>query len=71
MLSLEAAPKRDISSLRNWVVGTGCLAREETEYLERESDLLSVASPIDDALGCLEPFVEDIMMRLCTIFGKV
>jgi hypothetical protein len=44
MLSYEAAKPRDISSLQNWVDGNGCIAREETAYLARHKDLLSVVS---------------------------
>lgn len=59
MLGFEVAKPRDVLSLQNWVNGNTCLAREETAYLTRCKDLLSVASSNDSAVTRLEAWVED------------
>ena len=71
MLSYEGAKPRDISSLQNWVDGNGCIAREETAYLARRKDLLSVVSADDGAASWLETLVEDSLVRLRECFGLV
>jgi hypothetical protein len=64
MLSFQAANPRDVLSLQNWVNGNACLSWEETDYLTRYDDLLSVA-PLggDSAATRLELWVEDIIVR--------
>jgi len=54
-MSLSQAPARDRLNLQNWVAGTGSLDRDETAYLDHHGDLVSLASPGDNAsdrLGC-------------------
>ena len=63
MLSFEAAKPRDVLSMQNWINGNACLSREETAYLTRGNELLSVASPDDSAMGRLEAWVEDNLIR--------
>jgi hypothetical protein len=70
-LSLDAAQPRDAQSLRNWVEGTGSLAREETEYLEHRRELVSLAPPRDNAVRQLETWVEYILIRFYPGFRKV
>jgi hypothetical protein len=71
MLSFEAAKPRDVLSLQNWVNGNACLAREETAYLTRCNELLSVASLGDGAVSWLEAKVEDILIRFYKVVYKV
>lgn len=71
MLSLNPAPRRDVQSLQNWLNGTGCLAREETEYLTHQNELISLASRGDSALLQLEGWIEDNLIRFYRGFRKV
>lgn len=71
MLGFEAATLRDVSSLQNWVNGNGCMAREETAYLTRCNDLLSMAPAGDDAVAQLRPWVEDKLIRFYKGFHEV
>ncbi|EMR68705.1 hypothetical protein UCREL1_4267 [Eutypa lata UCREL1] len=63
MLSSSQARERDVQSLRNWLDGNGCLAREETEYLSHRGDLVSLAAPGDNAVVQLEAWVEDKVIK--------
>ena len=71
MLSLNPAPRRDVQSLQNWLDGTGCLAREETEYLTHQRELVSLAPAGDSALLQLEAWIEDNLIRFYRGFRKV
>jgi len=71
ILSLEEARPRNTSNLRNWINGNGCLAREETAYLERSDELAGVASTDDTVITWLETLVEDSLPRLRQLFCKV
>jgi hypothetical protein len=71
MLGYEIAKPRDVLSLQNWVSGTACLARDETAYLTHCEDLISVASSGDGMAEQLENWVEDILVRFGSCFGKV
>ena len=71
VLSFEAASHRDVMNLQNWVDGNGCIAREETAYLTRADDLLSVTPPDDSAVPWLESLVEDSHVYFRERFGKV
>jgi hypothetical protein len=61
MLSYDRAKSRDVLSLRNWVDGTACLARNESEYLE-ERDLITLGTTQDNALSFLQDWIEDRFM---------
>lgn len=63
ILGLEAASPRDVSNLRNWVDGNACLARQETAYLTRDEDLLTVAPSRDRSVMNVEAWVEDCLIR--------
>jgi hypothetical protein len=62
-MSFNCALPRDVLSLQNWTEGTGCISREETEYLEHERELISLAPPGDNAMKQLEDWVEDQFVR--------
>ncbi|KAK4208936.1 hypothetical protein QBC37DRAFT_451551 [Rhypophila decipiens] len=59
MLSYSRASSRDLASLRNWLDDTGCLSEDETVYLDRENDLVSLASSGDHAMKQIEDWIED------------
>lgn len=71
VFALQDAPMRDIDSIQNWFAGNGCIAREESAFLEREDDLLNLASSRDYAIARLEPLIELITMFLCKLLKKV
>lgn len=64
ILSLETARPRNVSSLRNWINGNGCVAREETAYLARSEELANVVDSDDTVMTWLETLVEDSLTRL-------
>ncbi|KAH8879228.1 hypothetical protein GQ53DRAFT_854994 [Thozetella sp. PMI_491] len=61
-LKFSRAAPRDVISLRNWVDATGCLSRPETQFLNHELELISLASD-DSAMKKLEDWVEDLLVR--------
>jgi hypothetical protein len=63
MLSCSRANARDIASLQNWLERTGCVNEDEISYLDRENELVSLASSSDLALKQLEDWVEDRLIR--------
>ena len=71
MLNYRPAPKRAVANLNNWVQGTVPLAREETAYLQRETDLLCVNVPTDNALVQLEEMIESVFVRFHKAYRKV
>ena len=70
ILNFESVKPRDVLNLQNWVRGNGCIAREETAYVERGKELLSIAIPDDNVVTWLEALVEDISVRLRVWLGK-
>ncbi|KAK0644315.1 hypothetical protein B0T16DRAFT_305298, partial [Cercophora newfieldiana] len=71
MMSYSRANARDLASLRNWLEEAGCLSEEETVYLERENDLVSLATPNDQAMKQLEEWIEDWLIRHYKGFREV
>ena len=63
MLQFEGAMSRDITSLRNWLEGNGCISRAETAYLDHDQDLFSLAPPADSASFRFEAWVEDMLSQ--------
>ncbi|KAF2185505.1 hypothetical protein K469DRAFT_575697, partial [Zopfia rhizophila CBS 207.26] len=70
ILSFETARLQAVSSLKNWVNGTGCIARAETAYLNHSNDLLSVASTDDTIMMWLETLVAKALIRLRRWSGR-
>ena len=71
ILSLDVAKSRNVLSLQNWVSSNACLAREETAYLNRGADLVSLAPPEDGAMARLQGWVEDTLIIFCKRFRTV
>jgi len=71
MLNYEPAEPLNILSLQNWVKTTGCLARDETEYLNAKDDLLCVAAHSDTFLVRLELLLERAIVFGWSSFGQV
>jgi hypothetical protein len=67
----QPCSKRDVESLRNWLDGTGCLARKETGYLDHQRELICLAPVADSAVMQLEAWVEDKLIRYYRVFRKV
>ncbi|KAI1386849.1 uncharacterized protein F4822DRAFT_431717 [Hypoxylon trugodes] len=69
VLQLPTASERNISSLRNWVTGTGNIYRSETKFLY-EPDLCAVGYRENYGMVWLESLVEIIIIRLLRCFQK-
>ncbi|KAK0670322.1 hypothetical protein QBC41DRAFT_345662 [Cercophora samala] len=57
--SMPQPGQRELQNLRNWTAGTASISRKETDYLEMDEDLGSLAGPVDRALTYSEVFVEE------------
>lgn len=68
---LEAAKSRDVTSLKNWVTGTGHIARAERAYLDRTEDLIALADSADDGSTKLGPWIEDLCIMLRSLLNAV
>ena len=71
IIGFESAKARDVQNLQNWVDGNGCVAREETAYLQRSEELLTLSYAYDSAVIWSETLVEDNIVRLRGCFGWV
>jgi len=69
-LQYPHATKRDISSLKNWLDGTGCIALRETTYLDQD-DLFHLVPHPDEAIVKIESIIEDCFIKISSIFGWV
>lgn len=69
--SYSKATIRDVRSLRRWVEGTGCLARDETTFLDHQEDLVNIVGPFDHAAVQVEPLVEESLVYLASLFHVV
>ena len=52
-----------MKSVRNWIEGNSCIAREETQYLDHERDLVNLVGKGDDGLAFIEPLIEDVFIQ--------
>jgi hypothetical protein len=59
ILCLPEPSDKDVQSLKNWIEGTSCLARQESAYLEDSGDLLNLSEPVDNTITWMESLVED------------
>lgn len=60
-----------MQSLRNWVDGNGCLAANETSYLEHDRDLVSLVPTIDNAVKRFESWIEERLVQFLPRFREV
>ncbi|KAG5657466.1 hypothetical protein KAF25_006030 [Fusarium avenaceum] len=70
-LSFGPAEPRDTQSLRNWLDGNRCIARDEAAYLLYERDLFSLSPIVDNAATRLENWIEDRLAQLSSKFQFV
>lgn len=66
-MQLQCVPEQPLQSLKNWLNGNGCVAREETAYLEERKDLRSMVLPEDGAMAWLE----DLLQRICIMYRHI
>lgn len=71
IFAFESPRKRDLENLRAWVDNKASIAREETAYLFKSQDLMTVLSPQDDALVRLTPLTERLVSGLYGLLRKV
>ncbi|KAK5633092.1 hypothetical protein RRF57_008806 [Xylaria bambusicola] len=70
-LSLRRPPRRNVTSLINWLNGTAALARDETAYLINTNDLVSLSSSGDGLVTSMEGLAEDSLIRFHKGFRSV
>ena len=67
-----SAPQESTIALKQWTLDHANLAREQTEYLHNERDLLSWAASGDDStMGWLQPRAEKALIWLYGLLKKV
>lgn len=71
MLGFEAAPRRDVSNIQNWITRYACIARKETTYLDLRDDLLGLGTSEDSVMTWLEELIEGCLITLYERFYKV
>jgi hypothetical protein len=71
VLQLPNAAARDIKSIKNWINGTGCIARAESEFLEQHDDMVNLAGTFDNAVHFVEMVAEKIAFRVSAHVRKV
>ena len=64
IFSLKAARTRDVTNLCNWLEYTGCVARDETEFLTTGKDLISPIRAEDSALTPFQELIEDAVVNI-------
>ena len=69
-MQLPVASQRSISSLLNWVNGTGCISRKETRFLHRP-DLCAVGGSDNHGLMWMESTVEWIFIQFYKYLKRV
>ncbi|KAL2065987.1 hypothetical protein VTL71DRAFT_2058 [Oculimacula yallundae] len=67
---LPTASNDTISSLKNWLDGHGGVAREETRWLDFETDIFTTVSCDDGAISILRPWIERIAVNVYRRFRK-
>ncbi|CZR63819.1 uncharacterized protein PAC_13716 [Phialocephala subalpina] len=66
LLFLGNARRDHIKSLQTWIESTACLARKETEFLDRKQDLMAVARPVDGVLARVQVIPFRIARPICS-----
>ena len=70
-MRLPSASPRDITSIKNWLNGTGSIARAETNFLEHQHDMANLTGALDSAVNYIEILVERLANRLAAHIRKV
>lgn len=70
-MRLPAASPRDMDSIRNWLDGTGCIARDETAFLSHGDDVANLTGTLDSAVDNVEIFIERAACRLSVPLRKL
>ena len=60
-----------MKSVRNWIAGNSCIAREETQYLDHERDLFNIVGKGDDGMAFMEPLIEDALIQAAQCLKRV
>lgn len=69
ILGIEPAQRREILNLQNWLSDSGCIARDETQYLDDQRDLMNLGGySVDRALNRLQGPIEDTVIWLSKKF---
>ncbi|KAI4703048.1 hypothetical protein J4E81_001925 [Alternaria sp. BMP 2799] len=65
-MRLPTASPRDITSIQNWLHGTGSIAGPETDFLSHPHDLANLTGTLDSAVLTIETFIERLAFFLST-----
>ncbi|KAI4194486.1 MAG: hypothetical protein LQ350_007737 [Teloschistes chrysophthalmus] len=66
----EVPRKREVENVRNWLDNKASVARDETAYLFKTQDLMTVQSSRDETLSRLTPLTERFVSVLCRLLKK-
>ncbi|KAK5651860.1 hypothetical protein OQA88_11629 [Cercophora sp. LCS_1] len=64
VLGFESPEPQHVLSLRNWLEGNGCIAREESRFLEHSDDLFTLSRSNDGVVSWLERIVSKLLAFL-------
>lgn len=71
MLSMPEPRSRDVNNLKNWTAGTGCISRQETDYLEDSKDLANIVGFTDSGISYSESMVEECVFQVDQVLARV
>jgi hypothetical protein len=63
-MRLPPAPPRSISSIENYLTGTGSIARLETSFLTSTHDLVNLTNTPDNAVSAMEDLIGRLFLPL-------
>jgi len=70
-MRLPTASPRDITSIQNWLHGTGSIAGPETDFLSHPHDLANLTGTLDSAVLTIETFIERLAFVLSSPIRRI
>jgi hypothetical protein len=70
-MRLPAASQQDITSIQNYLDGTGSIAVEESAFLSHPHDLANLIGALDNAATSIESLIERAAFRLSSPIRKL
>lgn len=70
-MRLPNAHARDVESIQNWIGGTGCIARAESDFLQHPDDLANLTGTLDNAVTYIEILIANIACGLSRYIREV
>ena len=69
-MRLPTATKRDLTSIQNWLAGTGSIASAETTFLSHSDDLANLTGVPDSAVNYIDVLVADLIIYFISPIRK-